>query len=75
LANLAANAWYAPFAAPWNLAGFPAASVPVGLHPSGMPMALQLVGPPGAEGLVLQVAKQLESLRPWPRHAPLAGIS
>jgi amidase len=75
LSNLVSNAWYAPFAALWNLAGFPAAVVPVGLHPSGMPMAVQLVGPSGAEGLILQVARQLETLRPWPRHAPLAGVS
>jgi amidase len=75
VANLVANAWYAPFAAPWNMAGFPAASVPVGLHPSGMPMAVQVVGPLGAEHLILQLAAQLERLRPWPRHAPLAGVS
>jgi Asp-tRNA(Asn)/Glu-tRNA(Gln) amidotransferase A subunit family amidase len=30
------------------------AVVPVGLHPSGVPMAVQLVGPLGAEGLILQ---------------------
>jgi amidase len=75
LANLISNARYAPFAAPWNFSGFPAASVPAGTHPSGMPLAVQLVGPPGAELLILQVAKQLESLRPWPRHAPLAGVA
>jgi amidase len=75
LANLVANAWYAPFAAPWNFTGFPAASVPVGLHPNGMPMAVQVVGPLGAEHLILQVAAQLEQTQPWPRHAPLAGVS
>jgi amidase len=73
--NMIANARYAPFAAPWNFAGFPAASVPAGLHPSGLPLAVQLVGPPGSEGLILQVAKQLEDQRPWPRHAPIAGLS
>jgi amidase len=75
LANLLSNAWYAPFAAPWNVAGFPAASVPAGMHPSGLPMAVQIVGAPGAEGSILQLAAQLETLRPWPRHAPLAGVS
>jgi amidase len=39
-----------------------------------MPIGAQLVAPPGGEGLLLSVAKQLESLRPWPRHAPLAGV-
>jgi amidase len=75
LANLISNARYAPFAAPWNFAGFPAASVPFGRHPTGLPMAIQLVGPPGAEALILQVAKQIETLQPWPRHAPLAGVA
>lgn len=70
LANVVANSRYAPFAAPWNLAGFPAMVVPAGLHPRGTPLAVQLVAPPGAEGLLLQVAAQLEQLRPWQRLAP-----
>ncbi|MBI4539915.1 MAG: amidase [Gemmatimonadetes bacterium] len=72
-ANLIANARFAPFTAPWNFAGYPAAAVPAGLHPDGTPLSVQLVAPPGGEALVLSVAKQLEMLRPWRRHAPLAG--
>jgi amidase len=70
LANLWSNARYAPFAAPWNLAGWPAMSVPAGLSPTGMPLAVQLVGRPGSEATLLAVAAQLEQLRPWPRTAP-----
>lgn len=72
-ANLLANSRYAPFAAPWNLAGFPAMAVPAGRHPSGMPLSVQLVGRPGGETLLLSVAAQLEQLRPWQRLAPYAG--
>jgi amidase len=61
---------YAPFAAPWNVAGFPAVTVPVGVRPDGLPSAVQLVGPPGAELLLLAVAGQLELANPWRRHAP-----
>ena len=69
-ANVDANSRYAPFAAPWNLAGWPAMSVPAGTHPTGTPLAVQLVARPGGEQLLLQVASQLEQLRPWPRLAP-----
>jgi amidase len=74
MANLLANARYAPFTMPWNFAGFPAASVPAGVHSSGTPIGVQLVAPEGGEGVLLRVAKQLESLRPWPRHAQPAGV-
>ena len=70
LGNVLANIRYAPFAAPWNLAGWPAMVVPAGLHPGGMPLAVQLVGRPGSEAMLLGVAHQLEALRPWPRTAP-----
>jgi amidase len=70
LGNMFANVRYAPFAAPWNLAGFPAIAVPAGLHPNGMPLSVQLVARPGGEALLLAVARQLEELRPWPRTAP-----
>lgn len=70
LANILANIRYAPFAAPWNLAGWPAMVVPAGLHPDGMPLSVQLVARPGSETVLLGVAHQLEALRPWPRTAP-----
>ena len=71
LANVWANARYAPFAAPWNLAGWPAMTVPAGLDPDGLPVAVQLVAPPGGEARLLAVAAQLERVRPWPRTASL----
>jgi amidase len=47
-------------------------SVPAGLDPNGLPLAVQLVGRPGTERLLLGLAAQLERLRPWPRTADLA---
>ncbi len=70
--NLSANTRYAPFAAPWNLAGYPAASVPAGMHSGGTPMGVQLAALPGQESMILGVAATIERLRPWPRHAPIA---
>ena len=63
---------YMPFTPPFNLVGFPAVSVPAGASRSGLPIGVQLAGPRGAEALLLSLARQLETLRPWPRHAPLA---
>ncbi|MGI8667901.1 MAG: amidase [Jatrophihabitans sp.] len=69
-ANVLANVRYAPFAAPWNLIGWPAMAVPAGLNPDGLPLSVQLVARPGGEAMLLQVAGQLERLNPWPRLAP-----
>ncbi|WP_375497838.1 amidase [uncultured Jatrophihabitans sp.] len=73
LANVWSNSRYAPFAAPWNLAGWPAMTVPAGLDADGLPLAVQLVGKPGAEAQLLALAAQLERVRPWPRTAPVTG--
>ena len=37
---------WAPFGVLWNSTGQPAASVPAGFSPEGLPLAVQLVGPP-----------------------------
>ena len=70
LSNLAANVRYAPFAAPWNLAGWPAMVVPMSLHTNGLPLSVQLVAKPGGESVLIALAAQLEQLHPWPRLAP-----
>lgn len=57
----------AGFTGLWNLAGFPALSVPAGRHPNGVPLGVQLVAAPGNEALLLGVAATLEQLNPWPR--------
>lgn len=69
-ANVLSNVRYAPFAAPWNLAGWPAMAVPAGTHSDGLPLSVQLVGRPGSEPVLLGLAAQLERLQPWPRTAP-----
>jgi amidase len=69
-ANLLACMRYAPYSAAWNIAGLPAIAVPVGVRPDGLPLAVQLVGPPGSELLLLAVAGQFEMQAPWRRHAP-----
>jgi amidase len=69
-ANMLTCLRFAPFEAPWSLAGFPALVVPMGVRPDGLPVAVQIVGPPGSELTILGVAGQLEQASPWLRHAP-----
>jgi amidase len=71
MANLTASARWAPWNAAWNLAGLPAAAVPAGTRPDGLPVAVQFVGPPGAEGRLLWLAGELERQQPWRRYAPV----
>jgi amidase len=67
-ANVWSNTRYAPYAAPWNFAGVPAMSVPMGIRRDGLPAAVQLVGGPGSEALLCAVAAQLEAAQPWQRY-------
>jgi amidase len=68
--NLAAARHSLPYVVPWSLAGLPALVLPAGPDAHGLPTAVQLVGPPGAEERLLALAAQLESADPWPPHAP-----
>lgn len=70
ISNVRTSLRFAPYAAPWNVAGLPALVVPMGVRPDGLPVAVQLVGPPGTELRLLAVAGQLEAASPWLRHAP-----
>ncbi|MEP6817107.1 MAG: amidase family protein, partial [Marmoricola sp.] len=58
------------YAAIWNVAGNPAASVPAGVGADGLPLAVQLVGRTDAESQLLSLSAQLETARPWPLTAP-----
>jgi len=54
------------YAALWNVAGNPAASVPCGLAADGLPVAVQLVGRTDDEATLFSLSAQLEAARPWP---------
>ena len=70
LANIWRDANYAPFAARFNLAAVPGASVPWRPDGTGLPLAVQLVAWRGGEAMLLALAAQLEALHPWPGIAP-----
>jgi amidase len=60
---------FTPMTGIWNMAGFPAASVPSGAV-GAMPGAVQLVAAPGQEPMLLNLAAQIERTAGWRRHAP-----
>jgi amidase len=61
---------YIPFTPTWNLTGQPAAAVPAGWNEAGLPLSVQLVGRPNAEGTLLSLAAQIEAERPWADRRP-----
>jgi aspartyl-tRNA(Asn)/glutamyl-tRNA(Gln) amidotransferase subunit A len=57
---------WSPYTWPFNVTGQPAASVPVGLDASGLPIGLQIVGPHGGEADILRAARCIEALAAFP---------
>ena len=49
----------------FNLASSPAISVPCGFGGRGLPVGLQIAGPPGGEGMVFRVAHAYEQNTDW----------
>jgi amidase len=63
-----------PFTAVWNVTGQPAASVPAGFTPDGLPLAVQLIGRPHDEATLLSLSAQIEAERPWADRRPAAAV-
>lgn len=57
---------FSPFTATFNVTGEPALVAPVARSKEGLPLAVQLAAPPGQDGLLLQLAAQLEMALPFP---------
>jgi amidase len=53
----------------YNLIGNPAAVVPVGVSPEGMPIAVQIIGRPFNEEEVLAVADVIDKQFGWKKPA------
>ncbi len=53
-----------------SLAGLPALSIPCGFSRAGLPIGLQLIGPPFAEPRLLQMAAAYQGCTDWHTRAP-----
>jgi amidase len=58
------------FTPAWNHLGNPAAAVPAGFAPDGLPLSVLLVGRFGDEATLLSLAAQIEAERPWADRRP-----
>jgi aspartyl-tRNA(Asn)/glutamyl-tRNA(Gln) amidotransferase subunit A len=61
---------HAVFTAFVNAAGLPAITVPSEPSREGLPIGFQLIGRPGADGLLCAVAREFEAAHPWAERWP-----
>jgi len=59
-----------PFTYPFNLTGWPAASLPCGFNSEGLPIALQVVAGLHQDALCLRAAAAFEALQLWADRHP-----
>jgi aspartyl-tRNA(Asn)/glutamyl-tRNA(Gln) amidotransferase subunit A len=55
---------------PLNVYGLPSLSLNCGFSKSGMPIGLQIIGAPGAEGVVLALAHAYQKQTDWHKQKP-----
>ncbi|WP_435083957.1 amidase family protein [Gordonia hongkongensis] len=59
---------------PWSLHDGPTLALPVGTHPSGMPIGAQLTAVKGGEGTLFALAEQFQAQTDWHRRLPPARV-
>ena len=69
------SANFVPFTPVWNVTGQPAISLPLHQSDGGLPIGVQLVGPPAGEELLLSLSAQLEQARPWADRRPALAMA
>jgi amidase len=61
---------FTPYTAIVNVTGQPAIALPLYHGEDGLPTAVQLIGPPAREDMLLSLAVQLERALPWAQRRP-----
>jgi aspartyl-tRNA(Asn)/glutamyl-tRNA(Gln) amidotransferase subunit A len=57
-----------------NLAGLPGLSIPCGFTREGLPVGLQLIGPPFSEDRLLRIARMYEIVTDWHTRRPRLSL-
>ncbi|MPZ70152.1 MAG: amidase [Actinobacteria bacterium] len=68
--QLALAGAFIPFTPGPNITGQPAASIPLHWTDEGLPVGVQLIGPPVGDALLLRLSAQLEEAKPWSERRP-----
>jgi amidase len=68
--NYQRSGQFTPYTAIVNVTGQPAISLPLYHGDDGLPTAVQLIGPPAREEVLLGLAHQLEQALPWAQRRP-----
>jgi amidase len=71
--QLLRNLVFTPFTAVANLTGLPAMSLPLHWSEDDLPIGAQVIGPPAGDALLIRLAAQIESARPWADRRPASG--
>jgi amidase len=69
------SATWVPFTPVWNVTGQPAVSLPLHQTTDGLPVGVQLVGPPAGEELLISLSAQLEAAEPWSDRRPALAVA
>ncbi len=64
---------YLPHTYPINMIGNPAASIPCGFSPEGLPIGIQIIGKIGDESSVISASAAFENTQPWIHQRPIVS--
>ncbi|HEU5207164.1 MAG TPA: amidase family protein [Gaiellaceae bacterium] len=71
--QLRRNTEFTPFTSIANLTGLPAMSLPLYWTEDGIPIGIQAIGPPAGDALLLSLAAEIETARPWGDRRPVVS--
>ncbi len=76
LQALARSDRFSPYTSVWNMTGQPALTLPLDQDGDGLPVGIQLVGPPAGDAVLLAMAAHLEQAHPRAAQntIPAAGV-